>query len=75
MQFFQSFQDFLATGVGFALVVVISLWSVVWKGIALYRAGVLRDKGWFLALFLINTVGILEILYLAIFQHRKTRRV
>jgi hypothetical protein len=75
MEAAETLQEFFATGLGFAVVVVISLWSVVWKGVALYRAGVLRDKGWFVALFLINTVGILEILYLAIFQHRKTRRV
>ena len=75
MDSLQSIQEFFATGLGFAVVVIISLWTVIWKGVALYRAGALRDKGWFVALFLINTVGILEILYLAIFQHRKTRRV
>lgn len=51
-------------------VIAISLWSVVWKGFALYRAGARGHKGWFIALFLINTVGILEILYLTIFSRR-----
>lgn len=67
-------EQFLASGLGITLVTVITLWSVVWKGFALYRAGSLRDKGWFIALFLINTAGILEILYLTVFQHRKSRR-
>lgn len=51
-------------------VIAISLWSVAWKGFALYRAGARGHKGWFIALFLINTVGILEILYLTIFSRR-----
>lgn len=66
--------EFFASTLGFTVVIVVALWSVVWKGVALYRAGSLRDKGWFIALFLINTAGILEILYLTIFQHRKARR-
>lgn len=66
--------EFFASTLGFTVFVVVALWSVVWKGFALYRAGSLRDKGWFVALFLINTAGILEILYLTIFQHRKARR-
>ena len=66
--------EFFASTLGFTVVIVVALWSVVWKGFALYRAGSLRDKGWFIALFLINTAGILEILYLTIFQHRKARR-
>ena len=51
-------------------VIAISLWSVVWKGFALYRAGSRGHKGWFIALFVINTAGILEILYLTIFSRR-----
>lgn len=67
-------EEFFASTLGFSLFVVVALWSVIWKGFALYRAGSLRDRGWFIALFVINTVGILEILYLTIFQHRKSRR-
>ncbi len=67
-------EEFFASTLGFSLFVVVALWSVIWKGFALYRAGSLRDRGWFIALFVINTVGILDILYLTIFQHRKSRR-
>jgi len=39
-------------------------WSVIWKGLALWRAARLRQAGWFIALLVINTVGIFEIIYL-----------
>jgi methionyl-tRNA synthetase len=68
--FLQMLPDFFHTAVGVLVLLVISLWSVVWKMLALYRAGSYRHKGWFVALFFINTVGILEILYLTIFSRK-----
>lgn len=46
------------------LVALLSLWSLVWKGLALWHAGQRGDHWWFVALLLINTLGILEIIYL-----------
>ena len=43
--------------------IVISLWSLVWKGLALYKAGRHERKTWFILLLVVNTLGILEILY------------
>ena len=40
------------------------------KGFALYRAGKLQQSGWFVALFLLNTLGILELLYLFVFSKK-----
>lgn len=42
------------------------IWTLVWKGLALWRAAELRQKWWFVAILLINTLGILEIIYLFI---------
>lgn len=39
-------------------------WSLVWKGFALWRSAGLRQKYWFIAILLINTLGILEIIYI-----------
>lgn len=52
------------------LLAVISLWSLPWKGYALWQASKRGDKKWFIALFILNTVAILEILYIFIFSHR-----
>lgn len=40
------------------------VWSLVWKGSALWRAAGQKDKVWFVILLLVNTVGLLEIFYL-----------
>lgn len=53
-----------------ALLIVLGLWSLVWKGIALYKAGGRKDLGWFIAMFILNTVGILEIIYIFGFSKR-----
>lgn len=46
------------------LVAVFVLWSVVWKGLALWHAARRGEPWWFVVLFLVNTAGILEIVYL-----------
>lgn len=48
---------------------VISLllaWSIFWKGWALWRAARLKYTGWYIALLIINTVGIFEIIFLLV---------
>lgn len=52
------------------LLLLIVLWSLPWKGYALWRAAGRRDKWWFVVMLIANTVGILEILYIFIFSHR-----
>lgn len=39
-------------------------WSLVWKGLALWRAVKRGEKVWFIVFLLVNTAGILEIIYL-----------
>ena len=40
------------------------------KGFALWTAAQNNKRGWFVALLFINTLGILEILYLLVFSKR-----
>lgn len=40
------------------------LWSMFWKGLALWQAAHNKQKIWFFFLFVLNTFGILEIIYL-----------
>lgn len=47
---------------------VIITWAVIWKGIALWHAARNRQLAWYIALLIINTVGILEIIYLLFFR-------
>ncbi len=42
----------------------IILWSIFWKGLALWHSGRRSQHWWFIAFLFINTAGILEIAYL-----------
>ena len=58
-------------GATFTLIfAVLMVWSVIWKGIALWKSARLGSKGWFVALLIINTLGILEILYIYVFSKK-----
>lgn len=53
------------------LLIVVILWETVWKLIALWRAGRNNELAWFICIALINTAGILPIIYLLIDRNRK----
>ena len=46
-------------------------WSVIWKGIALWYSARNRQIAWYIALLIVNTVGILEIVYIIFFKKSK----
>ena len=45
------------------LMVVLIVWSITWKGLALWKAAKLNQKVWFIILLVVNTAGILEIIF------------
>lgn len=51
-----------------ALLMIVLVWSLVWKGIALWKSAQNKSKPWFVAILIINTLGILEILYIFLFS-------
>lgn len=46
-------------------------WSFFWKGIALWKSAIEKQKIWFVALLFINSLGLLEIIYLFSFSKKK----
>ena len=58
-------------GLMLLLIVIAAIWSAVWKGIALWRAGKNSHLGWFIAMFIVNSLGILEIIYIFGFSRKK----
>lgn len=62
-----------------ALILLLALWSIAIKGYALWHAAKHDQKEWFVALLVINTIGILELVYLIWFcpgaplsKHKRT---
>ena len=52
------------------LVLPLVIWGIFWKGWALWRAAKNDSKVWFVVILILNTVGILDILYIFIFSKR-----
>ncbi|MEN9582936.1 MAG: hypothetical protein RL641_890 [Candidatus Parcubacteria bacterium] len=43
---------------------IVALWTVFWKGLALWQASRRDQRIWFVVLLVVSTLGILEIIYL-----------
>ena len=46
------------------LLLTLYIWSLIIKGIALWRASHLGQKNWFVAILVLNTIGVIELVYL-----------
>jgi membrane protein YdbS with pleckstrin-like domain len=55
-------------GMSLYLFLLIMIWTLTWKLIALWKAARNKHITWFIVLALVNTIGILPILYLFLFQ-------
>jgi len=53
------------------LFLLILVWSLIWKGLALWRAARRQEKVWYVILLVLNTVGIAEIIYLIVTREKK----
>ena len=56
-------------------VMVIMAWSVIWKAIASWRAARNDHVVWFILFWVLNTAGILPIVYILFFSKRVVRKV
>ena len=54
----------------FWLILIAGLWTLPWKGMALWKSARQSEKWWFIALLIINTLGLLEILYIFVFSKK-----
>lgn len=55
--------------------VALFAWALVWKGMALWKAAHREQKWWFVAFLVVNTLGILEILYIYVFSVERPSKV
>jgi uncharacterized membrane protein YiaA len=52
------------------LLLALALWELPWKGVALWKAAHRNQKGWFIALLVFNTIGVLPIIYIFLIAPR-----
>jgi len=52
-------------------ILLVILWTLPWKGFALWKSARQNQKWWFITLLVIQTAGLLEILYIFVFSKKK----
>lgn len=55
-------------GISLPILFLVLIWTLVWKALALWKAAKKNHLIWFILLLVINTLGILEILYIFLFS-------
>ena len=52
----------------------LAIWTIIWKGTALWKAAKNNSLPWFIVLLVVNTVGILEIIYIFFLSNKKPKQ-
>jgi hypothetical protein len=53
------------------LLPLLIIWTIPWKGVALWRSARNHQTAWFIVLLVVNTLAILEIIYIFAFSKKK----
>ena len=61
-------------GISPQFLIALLIWGLFWKGLALWNSARNTQKYWFVALLVVNTVGILEIIYLFLFRTDRKKK-
>jgi hypothetical protein len=54
-------------------IVPLLIWSLICKGFALWRAAMNKSKTWFVVLLIVNTFGILDLIYFFLLSEKKKK--
>lgn len=46
-----------------AFFLMLTVWSIIWKGLALWKASQRNERNWFMVILILNTFGILDLIY------------
>ncbi len=52
------------------VILVVALWELLWKGVALWKSARNNDLAWFVCILIFNTAGILPIIYILFFSKK-----
>lgn len=64
--------DYQVSGAWITVFGLAAMWELIWKGLALWRAAIRHQSGWYIVMLVINTVGILPIVYLLTHKNPKS---
>lgn len=74
---YSEFANYFNVSVETAMIIlaIVSIWSLVWKGFALWKSAKKNSMIWFIVLLVVNLFGILEILYIFVFSKMGGKKV
>jgi hypothetical protein len=55
------------------VILLLVLWTLPWKGVALWKAAGNKQLVWFVCILILNTLAILEIIYIFGFSKKKSQ--
>ena len=55
------------------IILLLIVWTLPWKGVALWRAARNKHLIWFLVILILNTLAIVEIVYIFLFSEKKEK--
>jgi len=55
------------------LIIIAAIWSLPWKGVALWKASRNNSVWWFVALLITNTMALLDALYIFYFSKKASK--
>ncbi len=53
--------------------IIIGMWELVWKAIALWKSARNNQLAWYIVILVLNTAGILPIVYILWFQKKRKK--
>lgn len=63
-------QFFSNTSLPVGLIGLVAVWDLFWKAVGLWYALKNNQRNWFVAIFIVNTIGILPLIYLKFYQKK-----
>lgn len=60
-------QNIFSGRFGAVLLIFLLIWTVIWQGLGLWRSARSGQKKWFIAMLIVNSAGILPIVFLLFF--------
>lgn len=67
--------DYFFSYVNMPLFLALIAWTMIWKGIALWKSGRNNQIAWFIVMFIVNSAGIIPIIYILWFQKKHAETI
>ena len=61
----------MVTALILTILMIVAIWDLVWKAIAMWKSARNNQLVWFIFIIIINSAGILPIIYLLFFSKKK----